>query len=93
MIHLKDLRDLDLDTLLRAVGVQRMRSGTWVGPAVGGLAVGMLIGATVARFLTTEPGVRLREELQDRLDGSEESRPPSSPEASQVRSTSERDRV
>ena len=56
MSHLNDLKNLDADTILGALGVQRKRTADWVAPAVGGLVVGAVVGAVVALLFTNVGG-------------------------------------
>ena len=51
MVTLKELKNLDADAVLGALGVQRKRTGAWVGPAVGGLFLGAAVGVASALFL------------------------------------------
>jgi hypothetical protein len=51
MVKLKELKNLDADAVLGALGVQRKRTGAWVGPAVGGLFLGAVVGVASALFL------------------------------------------
>jgi hypothetical protein len=51
MVTLKELKKVDADAVLGALGVQRKRTGAWVGPAVGGLFLGAVVGMASALFL------------------------------------------
>lgn len=68
MSHLNDLKNLDADAFLRALGVQRKRTADWVAPAVGGLVVGALVGAVVALLFTPTSGAERRHGLARRVD-------------------------
>jgi len=68
MSHLNELKNLDADTFLRALGVQRKRTGDWVAPAVGGLVVGAVVGAVVALLFTPTSGAERRHGLARRVD-------------------------
>lgn len=68
MSHLNDLKDLDADTILGALGVQRKRPADWVAPAVGGLVVGAVVGAVVALLFTPASGAERRHGLARRVD-------------------------
>ncbi len=88
MSHLNDLKDVDTDTILGALGVQRKRPADWVAPAVGGLVV----GAVLALLFTPASGAEWRHRLPRRADKalhpspSTSSSPSFSPEAAgQVR--------
>jgi len=69
MLSLKDLRNLDRDDLLDALGMQRKGSGDWVVPAVTALGVGLLVGAGLGLLLAPKPGTALRDDLRERLRG------------------------
>ena len=68
MSHLNDLKHLDADTLLGALGVQRKRTADWVVPAVGGLVVGAMVGAVVALLFTRTSGAERRQSLVRRVE-------------------------
>jgi hypothetical protein len=60
MVTLKELKNLDADAVLGALGVQRKRTGAWVGPAVGGLFLGAAVGVASALLLLPESTQKLR---------------------------------
>ncbi len=68
MSHLNDLKNLDADTILGALGVQRKRTADWVAPAVGGLVFGAMVGAVVALLFTKTSGAERRQGLARRVD-------------------------
>ena len=68
MSHLNDLKELDADTILGALRVQRRRTADWVAPAVGGLVVGAVVGAVVALLFTPASGAERRHGLARRAD-------------------------
>jgi hypothetical protein len=63
MVTLKELKNLDADSVLSALGVQRKRAGAWVAPAVGGLFLGAAVGMASALLLAPESTERLRDAL------------------------------
>jgi hypothetical protein len=67
MMNLKELKNLDADTLLGALGVQRKRGGAWVAPAVGGLFLGAVVGVASALLFAPQSGEELRGALRERL--------------------------
>ena len=79
MSHLNDLKKLDADTILGALGVQRKRATDWVAPAVGGLVVGAVVGAVVALLFTNTSGAERRQGLARRVDKVLHPSPSSSP--------------
>lgn len=68
MSLLNDLKNLDADTILGALGVQRKRTADWIAPAVGGLVVGAMVGAVVALLFTRTSGGERRQDLARRVD-------------------------
>jgi YtxH-like protein len=68
MSHLNDLKNLDADTILGALGVQRKRTSDRIAPAVGGLVVGAMVGAVVALLFTRKSGAERRQDLTRRVD-------------------------
>lgn len=64
MVTLKELKNLDADTVLGALGVQRKRAGAWVAPAVGGLFLGAVVGMASALLLAPASAERLRGALR-----------------------------
>ncbi len=67
MLNLKDLRNLDRDDLLDAIGLQRRGNGDWLVPTLTALGVGLLVGAGLGLLLAPKPGTALREDLRERL--------------------------
>ena len=68
MINLKDIRDMDTDTVLAALGVRRTGHLDWFGPAVTGLAVGLLAGSALGLLFAPQSGHELRESVKRRVD-------------------------
>lgn len=66
-MNLKELKNLDADTLLGALGVQRKRGGAWVAPALGGLFLGAVVGMASGLLLAPQSAEALRAALQGRL--------------------------
>lgn len=74
-MNLRDLRDMDKDDLLRVVGLQTKQSGgDWILPTLGVFSLGLLVGAGVALLLAPKSGRELREDVRNRVQGSEEDR-------------------
>jgi hypothetical protein len=67
-MQLDDLRSLNVDTLLGALGVQRKEPGSWVAPAIAGLAVGAVLGAAATLLLAPASAEDRRERLARRVD-------------------------
>ncbi len=88
MLSLKDLRNLDRDDLLDALGMQRKGSGDWVVPAVTALGVGLLVGAGLGLLLAPKPGSALRDDLRERLHGGPDALPPAAGTAKSARTPS-----
>jgi hypothetical protein len=63
MMTLKELKKVDADAVLGALGVQRKRTGAWVGPAVGGLMLGAAVGVASALLLLPDATQKLRSVL------------------------------
>lgn len=68
---LKTLSKLDADDVLEAVGLQRKSSTDWVAPALTALGVGLLVGTALGLMVATRPGQELREDLRQRLSGTD----------------------
>lgn len=75
MMNLKELKNLDADTLLGALGVQRRNSASWVAPAACGLFLGAVVGMASALLLAPQSGEELRGELRRRLQEPREFNP------------------
>jgi hypothetical protein len=71
MMNLKELKNLDADTLLGALGVQRKRGGAWVAPALGGLFLGAVVGVASALLFAPQSGEELRSALRERMSDEE----------------------
>lgn len=69
MLSLKDLRNLDRDDLLDALGLQRRGNADWLLPTLTALGVGLLVGAGLGLLLAPKPGNELRDDLRERLQG------------------------
>ncbi|HXX31681.1 MAG TPA: YtxH domain-containing protein [Myxococcaceae bacterium] len=69
MLSLKDLRNLDRDDVLDALGLQRRGSTDWLLPALTALGVGLLVGAGLGLLLAPKAGNELRDDLRERLQG------------------------
>jgi hypothetical protein len=67
MLKLKELKNVDADTLLGALGVQRKRAGAWVAPALGGLFLGAVVGMASGLLLAPQSAEALRAALKGRL--------------------------
>ena len=67
MINLKDIRDLDKDALLGALGVRRIGGADWLTPAVAGLAVGLLAGSALGLLFAPLAGPELRVSVRRRI--------------------------
>lgn len=77
---LRNLRRLDRDDVLDALGLERKHSAAGhVASALGFLALGMAVGAGVGLLLAPKPGAELRAGLKHRLRPSTRTAPP--PEA------------
>jgi hypothetical protein len=63
MMSLRELKNLDSDKALAMFGLQRRGSNGWLGAALGGLALGALVGAAVAFFAASDSP----ESSQDKL--------------------------
>ncbi len=71
---LKDLKNLDRDDVLDAIGLERRRSAAEsILPAVGFFGLGLLVGAGVGLLLAQKPGKELRADLQQKLKSGAES--------------------
>jgi YtxH-like protein len=71
-MNLKDLKNLDADSFLGALGVQRKGAADWVAPAVCGLFLGAVVGMASALLLAPQSGEELRGELRRRLQDARE---------------------
>jgi len=69
MLSLKDLRNLDRDDLLDALGLQRRGNSDWLLPTLTALGVGLLVGAGLGLLLAPKAGSELRDDLRERLQG------------------------
>lgn len=68
MINLKDLKHIDRDDLLNALGLESKPSTTvWLAEALGTFGVGLLVGAGLGLLLAPKPGRELRGDIRDRL--------------------------
>jgi YtxH-like protein len=63
-MKMKELKNLDADSLLGALGVQRRNSADWIAPAVCGLFVGAVVGVASALLLAPQSGEETRGELR-----------------------------
>lgn len=63
----KELRKLDPDDALAVLGLETRKPQAWVGPALGGLVTGLVVGAGLALLLAPKPGPQLRSDLREKL--------------------------
>jgi hypothetical protein len=67
-MKLTDLRHLDKDDILAALGLETKSStGAWLAGTLGTFGVGLLVGAGLGLMLAPKPGRELREDLRERL--------------------------
>jgi len=66
-MQLSDLKALDVDAVLAALGLQRRKAAGGMGPALGGLVVGAVAGSVGALLLAPQSGAKFRESLRTRL--------------------------
>jgi hypothetical protein len=71
-VMLRDLRKLDGDELLSLMGLSRRGGTDWIAPMLGGLGVGLVLGAGLGLLFAPKPGQRLREELGRKLQSQAE---------------------
>jgi gas vesicle protein len=62
------MADINAETILGALGLQRQDSADMVAPIVGAFIVGGLIGAGVALLFAPKAGEELRRDLGQRVD-------------------------
>lgn len=74
-MQLSDLKDLNLDSVLATLGLQRRQTGGWVGPAIGGLVLGAVAGIMGAFLLAPRTGTQLREMLRTKIGSDDGDRP------------------
>jgi hypothetical protein len=72
MVTLKELKNVDVDTVLSALGVQRKQTGAWVAPALGGLFLGAVVGVASALLLLPESAEKLRSTLRGGASGAKD---------------------
>ena len=72
MVTLKELKNLDVDTVLSALGVQKKRTGAWVAPALGGLFLGAVVGVASSLLLLPESAEKLRTALRGAASGTKD---------------------
>jgi|SRR5450755_4148898 YtxH-like protein len=68
------MADINAESILGALGLQRQGSSDVVLPAVGAFVVGGLIGAGIALLFAPKAGKELRRELGQRVDEALESK-------------------
>lgn len=54
------------DDILEALGLETETNVNWIAPALIGLGVGALLGATMALMFAPKSGIELREDLMER---------------------------
>jgi hypothetical protein len=65
---LQNLKELDKDDILAALGLQtRTSTAGWLAGSLGIFGVGLLVGAGVSLLLAPKTGRELRQELTQRL--------------------------
>jgi YtxH-like protein len=67
------MADLNAETILGALGLQRQGSSDTVAPVIGAFVVGGLIGAGLALLFAPKSGEELRRDLGQRVDEALES--------------------
>jgi hypothetical protein len=65
---LQDFAELDAQTLLSALGVERKRTGDWVLAATGALATGLVLGTAFGLFFAPATARKRREAFRRRVD-------------------------
>ncbi len=79
---LKQLKELDRDDLLDAIGLETKRHATdYIVPALAVFGLGVLVGAGVGLLLAPKPGAELRGDLRARLGRNGQAAGAVSPEA------------
>jgi YtxH-like protein len=68
------MADINAETILGALGLQRQGSSDIVAPVIGAFVVGGLIGAGLALLFAPKSGEELRRDLGQRVDEALESR-------------------
>jgi hypothetical protein len=67
-----DIRELDRDDLLKALGLQRKATSMdWILPGAGLFAVGLLVGAGLGLLFAPKSGAQLRGDIAERLSAGE----------------------
>lgn len=63
-----DLKDINKDDILGALGLQtRQSSASWLLGSLGLFGLGMVVGAGVALLVAPKPGAELRRDLEGRI--------------------------
>jgi hypothetical protein len=68
MLDLKELKNLDVETLLSTLGLQRTSAAASVVPVVGGLVVGAIAGAALALIFAPQSGADLRRRIRSKAN-------------------------
>lgn len=72
MASIKDISNLDTDSILGALGLQRAGSADWAAPAMGALVVGLAVGGLLGLLFAPKSGNELRKDLRRRADEAKE---------------------
>ncbi|MGZ3461468.1 MAG: hypothetical protein ACXU86_23500, partial [Archangium sp.] len=74
MFSANDLKKMDKDDLLNLLGLESKKGPTdWMLPALGAFSVGLLVGAGLGLLMAPKPGVELRNDLRNRMQGGQDS--------------------
>ncbi|PTL77999.1 YtxH domain-containing protein [Vitiosangium sp. GDMCC 1.1324] len=74
MFSASDLKKMDKDDLLNLLGLETRKGPTdWLLPTLGAFSVGLLVGAGLGLLMAPKPGAELRDDLRNRLQGTQDS--------------------